>query len=242
MTDLSPDHAAADGGSFSSTVRRMFDTIAPRYDAFNRWASLGLDVGWRRAAIGALCLEPSSNVLDIASGTGDVAFAAARQSRRVVGCDFAAEMIAAARIKSAAVVGTSPVFQVARAEQLPYRANVFDGAISAFAMRNVRPVLSEVLAEAHRVLRPQARLVVLEFSSPRSKLVRWGHGLYTGTVVPRIGRALTGTAEPFEYLNRSIGEWQSPEEFAATIRAAGFHDVGYRRLSLGTVALHWGVK
>lgn len=235
---VAPDLVAGDGGSFSGAVRTMFDRLAPRYDSFNHWASMGMDYGWRRATVRALQLTPRDDVLDIATGTGDLAFATARAARSTVGCDFAIEMIRCARTKTTPAARTH--FHVARAERLPYADGSFQGATSAFAMRNVKPMLAEVLAEAFRVLGPGGRVAILEFSQPRSSLVRWGHGLYTRTFMPRVGKLITGTAEPFEYLYRSIQEWYSPDEFADLLRAAGFEDVSYRMMGQGTVALHTG--
>lgn len=234
-----PDRVAAEGGSFGGAVRRMFDSLAPRYDAFNRWASLGMDEGWRRAAIRCLQVGHGDRVLDVATGTGDLALAAERAGAEAYGCDFAAEMVAVARAK-AREAHRRARFQVAAAERLPYPDRSFDGVVSAFAMRNVRPVLDAVLCEAFRVLRPGGRLVILEFSEPPSAPVRWGHALYTRFLMPRIGRWLTGTPEPFDYLNRSIEQWEDADAFAGRIERAGFAGAGYRRLSLGTVALHWG--
>lgn len=238
-TGIAPDRVAADGGSFQGAVRRMFDGIAPSYDRFNRWASLGLDEGWRRAAVARLQFAEGARVLDVATGTGDLAFAAERAGARVVGCDFAAAMIEIAARK-----GRSPdsrsAFQVASAGDLPYASSTFAGVVSAFAMRNVRPILGPVLREMHRVIEPGGRVVILEFTEPTWAPLRWGHRLYTRALVPRIGGWLTGDREPFDYLNRSIDEWLSPEEFAAELGAAGFEDVAFERLSFGTVALHEG--
>ncbi len=237
---IAPDHVAEDGGSFSGAVRAMFDAIAPRYDTFNHWASMGLDYGWRRATVRSLQLTRDDLALDIATGTGDLAFATARTTRHTVGCDFAAEMIRRAYDKRTPQRRAS--FHVARAEQLPYPTGAFQGATSAFAMRNVKPMLTDVLGEAFRVLAPGGRVGILEFSRPRLAPVRWGHGLYTRVLMPRVGRLLTGTSEPFDYLYRSIQEWYSPEEFATLMREAGFANVSYRMMGLGTVALHTGCK
>lgn len=237
---VAPDNVEAAGGSFSGAVRTMFDAIAPRYDTFNHWASMGLDYGWRRATVRALDLTVDDVVLDVATGTGDLAFAAAKAARYTVGCDFAAQMVRCARDKTAP--GDRTFFQVARAEQLPYPNGSFQGVTSAFAMRNVKPMLVDVLAEVFRVLVPGGRVGILEFSRPRLAPVRWGHGLYTRVFMPRVGKLVTGTSEPFEYLYRSIQEWYVPEEFASLLRAAGFEGVAYRMMSLGAVALHTGRK
>ena len=237
---LAPDRVAQGGGSFSGAVRAMFDSLAPRYDSFNHWASLGLDYGWRRATVRSLELTNNDAVLDVATGTGDLAFATAKAARHTIGCDFATEMIRRASEKGRAVERAS--FHVARAEQLPYAGERFQGVTSAFAMRNVKPMLADVLAEAVRVLQPGGRVAILEFSRPRLVPIRWGHGFYTRVLMPRVGRVVTGTTEPFEYLYRSIEEWYSPEEFADLMRAAGFRDVRYRMMGLGTVALHTGAK
>lgn len=237
---VAPDRVANSGGSFSGAVRAMFNALAPRYDSFNHWSSLGLDYGWRRATVRSLKLTGNDLVLDVATGTGDLAFATTKTARGAIGCDFAGEMIHRARSKARSGDGTW--FHVACAEQLPYPDELFQGVTSAFAMRNVKPILEDVLSEAFRVLEPGGRVALLEFSRPRLVPIRWGHGVYTRVLMPWVGRFVAGTAEPFDYLYRSIQEWYSPDEFAQMLRAAGFADVRYRMMSLGTVALHTGTK
>ena len=237
-----PDIAAGAGGSFTTAVQEMFGGLAHRYDSFNHWASLGLDYGWRRAAIRSLQLSADASVLDVATGTGDLAFTASRRARQTAGLDFSPQMIEIAAHKAKSRNAGGVYFQVARAEQVPYMDDSFHGATSAFAMRNVKPMLDEVLAEMHRVLRPGGRVAILEFSRPPVAPIRWAHGLYVCSIMPRIGRWLAGSSEPFEYLHRSIEEWLSPEEFVERLRAVGFAEVGYQRLAMGTVALHSGRK
>ena len=238
---VAPDQVEAGGGSFQGAVQRMFNGLAPRYDSFNRWASLGMDEGWRRAAIARLDVAPGGRVLDVATGTGDLAFASERAGGAVIGCDFAAAMVRIAAAKATENSSTA-TFQVASGAALPYRDETYAGTVSAFAMRNVRPILKPVLREMYRVLEPGGRIVILEFTEPVVAPVRWGHHLYTRVLVPRIGGLLTGDREPFDYLNRSIDAWFTPDEFAAILAECGFVDVGYNRLSLGTVALHWGSR
>ncbi len=122
---MAPDRVADGGGSFSSAVRAMFDALAPRYDSFNHWASLGLDYGWRRATVRSLKLTGNDAVLDVATGTGDLAFATAKAARNTFGCDFATEMIRRARAKSRP--GARARFHVARAEWLPSADERFQG-------------------------------------------------------------------------------------------------------------------
>jgi demethylmenaquinone methyltransferase/2-methoxy-6-polyprenyl-1,4-benzoquinol methylase len=239
---LAPDLAAQSGGSFTIAVREMFGSLAGRYDAFNHWASLGLDYGWRRAAVRSLQLPADAMVLDVATGTGDLALAAARRARHTSGFDFSPQMIEIAARKATRKSSVNVEFQVARAEQMPYADGSFHGATSAFAMRNVKPMLDDVLEEIHRVLRPGGRVAILEFSRPPLGPVRWAHRLYIRSLMPRIGRWLTGTSQPFEYLHRSIESWLSPVELVERLRAAGLAEVDYRRLALGTVALHTGRK
>ncbi|MEE2649520.1 MAG: ubiquinone/menaquinone biosynthesis methyltransferase [Acidobacteriota bacterium] len=237
---VAPDQVGNSGGSFNSAVRLMFNALAPRYDSFNHFSSLGLDYGWRRATVRSLKLTESDLVLDIATGTGDLAFATTRSARGIVGCDFAVEMIRRAHAKVRPGDGTW--FHVACAECLPYCDERFQGVTSAFAMRNVKPILEDVLAEAFRVLEPGGRAAILEFSRPRMVPIRWGHSFYTRLLMPRVGRFVTGTVEPFHYLYRSIQEWYSPDEFAEILRTVGFTNVRYRMMSFGTVALHTGTK
>ena len=158
-----------------------------------------------------------------------------------MGCDFAAEMIGIAHRK-ATDRGAAARFHVASADALPYADASFAGAVSAFAMRNVRTILRPSLSEILRVLRPGGRVVILEFTEPSIAPLRWGHHLYTRVVIPWVGGVLTGDRAPFDYLNRSIDAWFAPEAFADELRAVGFVNVGFRRLSLGAVALHWGER
>lgn len=205
----------------------MFDRIAARYDLLNRVISLGLDRGWRRALIEETRRDaPPGALLDLATGTGDVAILAAASGLEVVGLDPSAEMLREARRKAPGLR-----FELGSAEALPFVDGSFAMATMAFGIRNVadRP---RALAELARVLVPGGRLGILELGEPEGRLAR----AHVHGVVPRLGAWLSGRAE-YAYLARSIAAFPPPEVFVETIRAAGFVDVRARPLGLGAVQL-----
>lgn len=205
-------------------VRAMFDAIAPRYDLVNRIMTLGMDRGWRRRTIGLLRLAPSSLVLDLACGTGDVARELVAGGYRSVGADLSFGMLRAAR------AGGAPLAQ-SDATALPFRTGSLDGVLSAFAVRNFAD-LPAVLAESARVLRPGGRLALLDVDAPSSPLLRLGHRIWFTAVVPRLGGALSDRAA-YRYLPRSVAYLPPREVLLALIRDAGFVDVGRQALSGG---------
>ena len=217
----------------------MFDRIADRYDLVNRVISLGLDRGWRTKAVRALALGPNARVLDLATGTGDLAIAIADAHRdaHVVGLDPSEGMLAIARRKA---LGTADRIELVTgdAQALAFESASFDGATIAFGIRNV-PDRAKGLGEMHRVLRPGARLVVLELAEPDGILgpfARW----HVHHVVPTIGAWLSGAPE-YDYLQRSIAKFPSPAVFADMMSAAGFREVEWSALSFGAATLYVGV-
>ncbi|MGQ0733044.1 MAG: bifunctional demethylmenaquinone methyltransferase/2-methoxy-6-polyprenyl-1,4-benzoquinol methylase UbiE [Acidobacteriota bacterium] len=235
---------AGAAASLDKTPRRiaaMFDAIAPRYDLLNRLLSGGLDRYWRRRAIRALTLTGAESLLDVCTGTGDVALAAVRGSRGakdVVGVDFAAEMLVRARDKAGAVRGPARVrFVRADATALPLRAAVVDRVSVAFGIRNVADPMA-ACAEMRRVLRPGGRLVILEFGLPVWTGVRGLYLWYFRHVLPRIGRLVSRHDAAYSYLPASVGAFPWGEEFAELLRTAGFGAVTTRPLSFGVVYLY----
>ena len=244
-------HAIADGvgpksesaGAKAVFVRTMFARIVPRYDLVNRLMTMGLDRQWRRET--AALVRPSGAVaLDIATGTGDLAIELARQgARRVIGADFCDGMLRAARSKA---VRLSPNFTGALdfvggdATNLPFRNSTFDCIVNGFMLRNVTD-LAASFAELARVLKPGGRLACLDLTPPRGL----GHGVlgfYIGTIVPLLGGVVSGDYRAYRWLGQSLRPHPDAEAMAALMRAAGFNEVGYRLIGMGTVAIHYAIK
>lgn len=236
--------AAASGGAEKRAyVRRIFSEIAPRYDLLNHVLSLNIDRGWRRAALAELAWRnrPDGTYLDLCAGTLDVGamLANARGFRgRVIGADFAEPMLRQGLGKAEAAK-LAPV--AADALSLPVREATMAGAIVAFGVRNLSD-LDAGLREVHRVLKPGARFVILEFSTPTSALVRGAYHVYSHRVLPLIGRIMSGHPTAYRYLPESVDAFPAARALADRIRAAGFSNVRWRPLTFGVVAVHVGER
>ena len=240
MTQTEP----ASGHPTSERVSGIFSAIADRYDVFNTMASLGIDRGWRRELVRAAHLSPSSRVLDLAAGTGDVAFAVANLGRpaEVVATDFVPEMLAIAEKKAAENPPAVPVsFSLADAQELPFDDDSFDVVTVAFGVRNF-PDRERNFREVLRVLRSGGRYIILEFSRPTFAPWRGVYHVYLRHAIPAIGGALTGDRDGFVYLNDSIRQFPTQAQLAAELRRAGFTTISWKDLSGGVVALHTAVK
>jgi demethylmenaquinone methyltransferase/2-methoxy-6-polyprenyl-1,4-benzoquinol methylase len=223
-------------------IREMFDQISTRYDFLNHLLSLNSDVLWRRRA--AERLGPVRRVLDVCSGTGDLAFEIRRRwGAEVVGSDFSLRMLEAARLKARRRTLDGAVrFQQADTLRLPYRDGAFDAAAVAFGIRNVVDA-SRGLAEMARVVRPGGRVVILEFTLPQSALLRGGYLFYFGRVLPRIGRLIARSEiDAYRYLPDSVARWPSPAELKERMEAAGLRDVAVDLVFGGVAAIHVGRK
>ncbi len=223
-------------------VERMFSAIAPRYDFLNRLLSAGRDRYWRREAIGATALPPKGHLLDTCTGTADMALEAARQfpDAQIVGVDFSRPMIALGTAKvERANLADRISLQVAPAEVLPFSDQSFDATTVAFGLRNV-PDRLRGLGEMYRVLRPGGRTVVLEFTTPPSPVFRGLYLWYFHRVLPWVGRLVSGHPSAYSYLPASVADFPTPDGLAGWMREAGFHQVSYRLLTGGIVAIHVG--
>jgi demethylmenaquinone methyltransferase/2-methoxy-6-polyprenyl-1,4-benzoquinol methylase len=223
----------------------MFDAISGRYDLLNHLLSVGIDRQWRRRALRALALSGHERVLDLCTGTADVAIEARRavpRAARVVGVDFAAAMLEVGRTKVRRHMLEDTISLVrGDATSLPVATASVDAVTIAFGIRNVeRP--DAACDEIHRVLRPGGRLAVLEFAIPRSALVRSAYLAYFRVVLPRIGRLLSRHNAAYEYLPASVGAFATPDEFEKILTNHRFVEVKADPLTLGIVFLYTARK
>ncbi len=235
--------AEGDGTHKRAYVRRIFSEIAPRYDLLNHLLSFNIDKSWRRRAIAGLDWRrvPDGVYLDLCAGTLDVAAMLARQpgfKGVVVGADFAEPMLRAGSAKSSRAV-VAPV--AADALDLPLPNDSVAGAIVAFGIRNVMD-LDAALVEVLRVLSPGAKFVILEFTTPRLRVVRALYHFYFHRLLPRIGGLVSGHQTAYRYLPSSVAHFPSEEELGRRMLAAGYRGVQWQVLSLGIAAIHIGHK
>jgi demethylmenaquinone methyltransferase/2-methoxy-6-polyprenyl-1,4-benzoquinol methylase len=225
-------------------IREMFGTIAPRYDLLNRLLSLGIDRRWRRYAVQQITYASDGTVLDVATGTGDVALEIAAQTPttlKIVGADFCKEMVDLGIVK----VANSPYaerisFIVAPCEAIPYPDNSFDAITIAFGIRNVVD-RAEGLAEMFRVLKPGGRAVILEFSTPKSALFKRIYYFYFLKILPVIG-GLFSKFSAYQYLPDSVLEFPSQEAFKGIMASVGFRNLRHTDLTGGIATVYVGEK
>ncbi len=236
-------------------VQRQFNRIARRYDLLNDLISLGLHRGWKRATVRAAGVRAGGRYLDLCTGTGDVALRTARVAGaggRVVGLDYTAGMLAIARSRAArcptggpgrgAAAGRAPVAWVrGDALRLPFAEASFDGLTVSFGLRNVAD-LPQVLREAYRVLRPGARVAIVDTGVPPNRLYRLFADAFFVRLVPWIGALVARDREAYTYLPASRQSFPSQSRLVRLLADAGFADCGYCDLALGSAALHWGRK
>lgn len=226
------DTALPQGDEKRAAVATMFDTVAPRYDLVNRIMTFGLDVRWRRRALRDLRLPPRTRVLDLAAGTGDFCRELAAAGIHVVGVDLSRGMLVNARTDA-------PLVQ-ADVLQLPVPDASVDGVTCGFALRNL-VALPPFFDELARVVRPGGRVALLEVAEPSNRILRWGHGIYFGKVVPLIGGALSDRAA-YRYLPASVAYLPPPDELLGQFRAAGFEDATRTLLAPGAAQLLVGTR
>lgn len=225
-------------------VHGVFTRVANRYDVMNDLMSVGIHRLWKDAMMDWLAPRPGQKLLDVAGGTGDVAFrflGRAKTGHATV-CDLTESMLVEGRKRAEAEnLAQSLEWIVGDAMALPFADNSFDVYTISFGIRNVTRI-PDALAEAYRVLKPGGRLMVLEFSQMPNAMMQKAYDLYSFNVIPLMGQIVANDRASYQYLVESIRKFPDQEAFAALIRQAGFAQVKYRNLSMGIAALHSGWK
>lgn len=226
-------------------VRQIFGAIAKKYDRFNAASSFGLYKRWLNATVDAANLTRRSDLLDLAGGTGDVSYTAAKRNppAHIQLTDFVPEMLEVARERAdkGASCGVPVDFDVVDAQNIPYADNSYDAITMAYGIRNI-PDREQALAETYRVLKPGGTFACLEFSTPPNPVWRALYYIYLKVMIPFWGKLFTGDAKGFIYLANSIRAFPDQKTFADMLEEAGFSDVSWKNLAGGIVAVHTGRK
>ena len=225
-------------------VHGVFTSVASKYDIMNDLMSGGVHRIWKDAMMDWLAPRPDQRLLDVAGGTGDVAFRFLKRApgAQAIVLDMTEQMLVAGRQRAEADrLADRLNWVVGDAMALPFAANSFDVYTISFGIRNVTRV-ADALNEAYRVLRPGGRLMVLEFSHIPNESLQWAYDKYSFNVIPALGKMVTGDRDSYQYLVESIRQFPDQESFAAMIRTAGFEQVKFRNLTMGVAALHSGWK
>lgn len=230
----------AEDGSKREQVEHMFDAIAPKYDLLNRLFSLGIDQGWRRKVIRLLKEEPVERLLDVATGTADLAIMAARHgaAKAVIGADISEGMLRHGRVK-VGDAGLAERVELIRADSaaLPFADGAFDAATVAFGARNFED-LERGLREMLRVLRPGGRLIVLEFSRPKGTLMGALFRFYFHRVMPFVGRLVSRDSAAYTYLPKSVDAFPDGEAFLRILERCGAHQASARPVTGGIATIY----
>jgi demethylmenaquinone methyltransferase/2-methoxy-6-polyprenyl-1,4-benzoquinol methylase len=232
--------ATLQGKARAAYVQGMFDRIAGRYNLMNRLMTFGQDLRWRRFVVQQAKLKSGDRLLDLATGTGDIAFEALHQVPNIhaVGGDFSLGMMIVGKNLPH---GNEVEWSGADALNLPFPDAVFDAVTSGYLMRNVIDI-PRAFAEQKRVLKAGGRIVVLDTSPPPQNLLRPFIEIHLRYIIPLLGRLISGNADAYQYLPESTQKFKTPDELAALMREAGFKSVQYQRFMFGTMAVHWGEK
>jgi demethylmenaquinone methyltransferase/2-methoxy-6-polyprenyl-1,4-benzoquinol methylase len=246
MTDFPHDHIKpfSEQGGKKEQVSEMFDHIAPRYDFMNRFLSAGIDMSWRRKAIMKFRNDQPGTLLDVATGTGDMAIMAAKMLRpeRITGIDISEKMLEVGRKKiEKERLGTKIELFSGDGETINFADNSFEGVMVAFGVRNFEH-LEQGLKEILRVLKPGAQLVVLEFSKPRIPGIKNLYNLYMGVVAPQMAKLFRQNKKAYQYLNESAKAFPDRQQFVDILKQTGYSETQWKQLSLGICCIYSGRK
>ncbi len=241
--NFDPVEERRDASAKNQYVRRMFNNISRRYDFLNHFLSAGIDRVWRKKAIKLSGLAAGNTFLDVACGTGDLSVEAAKSNpKKIVGVDFAENMLSGFRAKkeSLGLDGKVEIIQ-ASAEELPFAEGAFDVAAVAFGARNFGD-LKKGLAEMHRVLKSGGRVVVLEFSKPKVFPIRELYFMYFRHILPAVGKIVSGDGGAYAYLPESVSAFPDGDDFEEVIRIVNFREVRSVPMTFGIATAYYGIK
>lgn len=229
-----------EGRDKAAYVQDMFGRIAARYDTMNRVMTLGQDQKWRRYAVRQANLPQNGQLLDLATGTGDIAFEAAKRHPdvQVIAADFAMPMMLVGRERRD---GDKVEWLDADAMNLPFPNQSFDALISAYLLRNVADI-GRSLQEQFRVVRPGGRVISLDTSPPADNILKPFILFYLKYIIPLLGRLIAGDSSAYVYLPESTRSFKTADELVSLMKATGFVDVNYKKFMFGTVAIHVGTR
>jgi demethylmenaquinone methyltransferase/2-methoxy-6-polyprenyl-1,4-benzoquinol methylase len=225
------------GQARADYVRNLFTRIASRYDLMNRLMTAGQDVRWRKQVIRLAQIAPGARLLDLGTGTGDLAREALRQQpqAKITAADFALEMMRVGQ-------QSGPLsWSAADALNLPFPDSTFNAIVSGFLIRNVGDI-HQALREQYRALKPAGRIVILDTTRPRRNLFSPFIWIHMHVIIPALGGLLSGFKEAYRYLPDSTENFLTAEELSSRMSAAGFQRVDFKRLMFDTIAIHWGEK
>ena len=231
-------------GEKAGLVHGVFSNVASKYDVMNDVMSVGIHRIWKDAMMDWLAPRPGQRLLDVAGGTGDIAFRFLKRAKTAdaVVLDMTENMLIEGRKRAeAAALDTQLDWIVGDAMALPFEDNCFDVYTISFGIRNVTRV-QDALSEAYRVLRPGGRLMVLEFSQLPNAAMQKAYDAYSFNVIPKMGKLIVDDSESYQYLVESIRKFPDQDSFASMIELAGFDRVSYRNMTFGVAALHSGWK
>ena len=234
---IKPDNSKNESKKFQ--IKNMFNDISSRYDQINKMMTLNMDKNWRNIVYKLSMQNGPSKIIDIATGTGDIALCFAKDNVQVVGVDNASMMLDLANKKS---MGLSNIrFQLEDAENMSFDDNTFDVATIGFGVRNFEN-LEQGLSEIKRVLRPGKKLIILETAVPSFFIFRFGYSLYTKLIVPVLGRMIAKNQQAYQYLSTSAEHFPHGKEFKMILEKAGFENIQIKYLSLGIVNIYSASK
>jgi demethylmenaquinone methyltransferase/2-methoxy-6-polyprenyl-1,4-benzoquinol methylase len=241
MAKVVPDANSQD--SKKKQVSDMFDDISPKYDLLNRVLSMGIDISWRKKVVKLLKKQNPQSILDVATGTADLAIALTKTGANLItGIDISAGMLEVGRKKVQALsLDQKILLQKADAENLPFQDKTFDAVTVAFGVRNFEN-LEKGLSELHRVLKPHGTLVVLEFSQPTKFPFSQIYQFYFKNVLPLIGKMVSKNASAYTYLPASVSAFPFGKDFETILRQTGFIETQWKELTFGIATIYWGRK